>query len=76
MTRRTVSVSCPACGHTAVFDPANRWRPFCSERCKTLDLGAWATERYRIAGEAPDAQERDATRGSGTGSPGAAPRGD
>ena len=28
--------------------PANAWRPFCSERCKLIDLGAWATERYRV----------------------------
>jgi uncharacterized protein len=34
-----------------VFGPENRWRPFCSERCKTLDLGDWAAERYRVATE-------------------------
>lgn len=28
--------------------PASAWRPFCSERCKMIDLGAWATERYRL----------------------------
>jgi endogenous inhibitor of DNA gyrase (YacG/DUF329 family) len=26
----------------------NRYRPFCSERCKLIDLGAWATEKYRV----------------------------
>lgn len=41
-------VACPACGKPALFDPANRWRPFCSERCRTTDLGGWAEERYRI----------------------------
>lgn len=30
-------------------DPA--WRPFCSERCRLLDLGAWLGDRYRIPGE-------------------------
>jgi endogenous inhibitor of DNA gyrase (YacG/DUF329 family) len=26
----------------------NRWKPFCSERCKLIDLGQWATEKYRV----------------------------
>jgi uncharacterized protein len=30
------------------WDPQNRYRPFCSERCKMIDLGAWATESYRV----------------------------
>jgi hypothetical protein len=29
----------------------NHYRPFCSDRCRVLDLAAWADERYRIAGE-------------------------
>lgn len=41
-------VSCPTCGTAAPWDPANPFRPFCSERCKMIDLGAWATERYRV----------------------------
>lgn len=41
-------VPCPRCGAPAAFSPANRWRPFCSERCKLVDLGDWASERYRI----------------------------
>jgi endogenous inhibitor of DNA gyrase (YacG/DUF329 family) len=31
-----------------VFAPQNRWRPFCSERCRVIDLGAWANEEYRV----------------------------
>jgi len=31
-----------------VFGPQNKWRPFCSERCRTIDLGDWASERYRV----------------------------
>lgn len=42
-------VPCPGCGQPSVFGPANRWRPFCSERCRSVDLGAWASERYRVA---------------------------
>jgi hypothetical protein len=30
------------------WDAANRYRPFCSERCRLIDLGAWASENYRI----------------------------
>ncbi len=41
-------VACPACGRNAVFGPENPSRPFCSERCRTTDLGGWADERYRI----------------------------
>ena len=43
-------VACPACGKLSSFTPANPYRPFCSERCKVIDLGAWASDEYRIAG--------------------------
>jgi uncharacterized protein len=36
---------------------SNRWRPFCSERCRLVDLGAWATESYRIAGKSESGEE-------------------
>jgi uncharacterized protein len=49
------AVACPQCGKPVEWTPASKWRPFCSERCKMLDLGAWASERYRIqANEPPD----------------------
>ncbi len=41
-------VPCPRCGQPAPFDAGNKWRPFCSERCKLIDLGDWASERYRV----------------------------
>ena len=41
-------VKCPQCGKPVEWTAASRWRPFCSERCKMLDLGAWASEAYRI----------------------------
>ena len=41
-------VACPGCGAPAEYSPANPWRPFCSERCRLVDLGAWASEAYRI----------------------------
>ena len=42
------SVPCPICGNPALFSPKNPSRPFCSERCKLIDLGEWAKEGYRI----------------------------
>jgi len=42
------TVRCPQCGTDVPWTPGSPWRPFCSERCKLLDLGAWATESYRI----------------------------
>jgi endogenous inhibitor of DNA gyrase (YacG/DUF329 family) len=41
-------VRCPQCGHEAPWNPENPYRPFCSERCKLIDLGAWASEAYRV----------------------------
>jgi endogenous inhibitor of DNA gyrase (YacG/DUF329 family) len=35
----------------------SRWRPFCSERCKTLDLARWADESYRVASEKEEDDE-------------------
>ena len=48
MSKGVVKVRCPQCGAESVWDPANRFRPFCSERCKLIDLGAWASEAYRV----------------------------
>src|SRR5205085_106744 len=45
-TRRIVT--CPTCGGESVYSPDNPYRPFCSERCKNVDFGAWATESYRV----------------------------
>ena len=48
-------VPCPQCGKPVEWTPASRWRPFCSERCKLIDLGAWATGAYRIpVAESPE----------------------
>lgn len=41
-------VACPQCGKEHVWDTANRFRPFCCERCKMFDLGKWANEEYRV----------------------------
>ena len=52
----TQLVKCPECGKSARFDSSNKFRPFCSERCKLLDLGAWANESYSVPGEDADTE--------------------
>lgn len=44
-------VRCPSCGQKVLWVAENKWRPFCSEYCKLIDLGQWASESYRVAGE-------------------------
>lgn len=41
-------IACPHCRQPVRWEPASRFRPFCSERCRLIDLGAWASERYAI----------------------------
>ncbi|HXZ94161.1 MAG TPA: DNA gyrase inhibitor YacG [Burkholderiales bacterium] len=50
---------CPRCGSPAALGPENMWRPFCSERCKLIDLGSWAAEDYRIAEPAQPEKPED-----------------
>ena len=42
------TVSCPTCKAPVEWGPQARFRPFCSQRCKLNDLGAWATEKYKV----------------------------
>jgi endogenous inhibitor of DNA gyrase (YacG/DUF329 family) len=46
-------VRCPTCGGDSVYSSDNPFRPFCSERCKNVDFGAWASESYRVAAPPP-----------------------
>jgi hypothetical protein len=58
------TVSCPRCSAQAPYSPDNPWRPFCSERCRVIDLGAWASEAYRVPlppEQPPDAEPDDKT---------------
>lgn len=50
-------VPCPQCGTQIEWTTTNPWRPFCSERCKMIDLGAWASEAYSV----PVAEDDPAT---------------
>lgn len=46
-------VRCPACAGDSVYSQDNPYRPFCSARCKGIDLGAWANEEFRVPDETP-----------------------
>ena len=46
-------VPCPTCRRPTLYAPANPWRPFCCERCREIDFGAWAAEDYRVNADAP-----------------------
>jgi uncharacterized protein len=46
-------IKCPTCRKETVWEN-NPYRPFCSDRCRVIDLGGWAQERYRIPAEEPE----------------------
>jgi len=56
-----LEVKCPTCGMRAVYE-GNEFRPFCSERCKLLDFGAWANEEYSLPVEETSLTEEDFAR--------------
>ena len=50
---------CPRCGEMSQWEN-NAFRPFCSERCKLIDLGAWANDEYRLpTQDAPQAENSE-----------------
>lgn len=55
-----VFVKCPTCGRELEWATA-RFRPFCSERCRLVDLGAWFSEQRAIAGEDAASEADEAT---------------
>ncbi|HEX5805977.1 MAG TPA: DNA gyrase inhibitor YacG [Macromonas sp.] len=56
-TARTVT--CPCCGGPSLYGPGNPYRPFCSERCRKIDLGAWANEEFRVPTSPPLEPDQD-----------------
>lgn len=63
-TRKPPVVACPNCGKESLWDSRNTYRPFCCERCKLMDLGLWAAERYRVAGESLPQESADVQGGN------------
>lgn len=51
-----MKISCPTCKTETTWQE-NDSRPFCSERCKLIDLGQWADEKYRIPAESSEGEE-------------------
>jgi len=47
---QTRLISCPTCQKEHDWHTSKPWSPFCSERCRLIDLGAWASEQHRIPG--------------------------
>jgi hypothetical protein len=58
--KKPAVVACPQCGREVVWDKEiSPFRPFCSERCKLIDLGQWAEENYSIPAEPPADDNHD-----------------
>jgi endogenous inhibitor of DNA gyrase (YacG/DUF329 family) len=51
MADKSVVVSCPSCQKQVIWNTQQTYRPFCSERCKLIDLGEWASNEKAIPGE-------------------------
>ncbi|NRP09367.1 MULTISPECIES: DNA gyrase inhibitor YacG [unclassified Marinobacterium] len=51
-----MKVKCPTCEKKVEYSTENKYRPFCSERCKLIDLGEWASEGYKVATQ-PDIED-------------------
>lgn len=61
---------CVICGKPIERRPANRWYPFCSQRCRMVNLGKWLGEEYRIPGGPAEVEEEvpsEGERGGGEG---------
>ncbi len=53
-----VTVKCPTCRRPVEWSAASAYRPFCSDRCRLIDLGAWLSEQHKIPDEsAADGEE-------------------
>ena len=58
MTVKVLYVKCPTCSKQVIMNDKSRFRPFCSERCKSLDFGDWAIENHKIPGQIIEEEER------------------
>ncbi|MDO8345353.1 MAG: DNA gyrase inhibitor YacG [Cellvibrio sp.] len=52
-------LTCPSCKKTVLWNDDFPHRPFCSDRCRLIDLGEWASESHRIAGDNLDINSED-----------------
>ena len=58
-------VTCPTCQRKVAWAPDSPFRPFCRERCRLIDLGAWVSEQRGIAGEESLPGDGESTTPSG-----------
>lgn len=58
-TKPLTTVACPTCKNPVRWSPEEKFKPFCSERCKLIDLGDWATEAHKTPGEELTAEEEE-----------------
>ena len=54
MTEKKIKIKCPICAKESTWCSTNTFKPFCSERCKLIDLGEWANESRKIPSDAVD----------------------
>lgn len=52
--KQIMKISCPTCDKPDTWKPENKFRPFCSDRCKLIDLGEWANESRKLPCESSD----------------------
>lgn len=55
----SLKLACPTCKKTVLWNDDFPHRPFCSDRCRLIDLGEWASESHRIAGDNLDINSED-----------------
>ncbi len=56
-------ITCPTCGKLIEWPDKTQFRPFCSERCRLIDLGAWFSGEYAIPDESGDGDEKSEKAG-------------
>ena len=61
-------IKCPQCGHLTFYSLENPFRPFCSERCRLIDLGEWASGSYKVSHASND-QDHDQDEDEDTNNP-------
>jgi hypothetical protein len=61
-SKEASTLPCPTCGKPVTWSADAIWRPFCSERCRLIDLGDWLDENHRIP-DSPDAAPKNENGG-------------
>ncbi len=54
-----LKLNCPTCKKVVLWNDDFPYRPFCSDRCRLIDLGEWASENHKIAGDSLDINSKE-----------------